>query len=147
MFLDTLAKKLGTDRSRLIEQALRSFILDHAHYFYPHRCRGVLIVYRENKGIDVIEALEEFRDIVSSYSHHHVDGFCLEMIVVSGNSSRVSKLHRRLAEVGCRVRYVPLRTDIDLDELRKEIEAQKNELDQRSEKESHFGYDSHNLNY
>ncbi len=125
-----MAKKLGTDRSRLVEQALRSFILDHAHYFYPHTCRGVLIVYREGGGFGVIEALEEFRDIVKSYSHHHVDGFCLEMIVVSGSSSRVSELHRRLAEVGCRVRYIPLRTDIDLNKFRNEIEAQRDEPSQ-----------------
>ncbi len=107
----------------------------------------MLIVYRENREFGIIEALEEFRDIVKSYSHHHVDGFCLEMIVVSGSSTRVSELHRKLAKVGCRVRYVPLRTDIDLDELRKEIEAQRDESDQRSEKESHFEHNSYNLDY
>jgi len=41
--------------------------------------------------------------------------------VVSGSSERVCKLHKKLTEIGCSVRYVPLKTDIDLDMISKRV--------------------------
>lgn len=43
--------------------------------------------------------------------------------MVSGSSDRVCKLHRKLAEIGYSVRYVPLKTDVDLDVISERIEV------------------------
>ena len=86
--LDALAKILEIDRSKIVEQALRSYILDYIHYLYPHKCRGIMIVYRETEHeIRVLSILEEFRDIVLSYSHYHVDKLCIESLIISGDST------------------------------------------------------------
>ncbi|BEP18531.1 nickel-responsive transcriptional regulator NikR [Pyrofollis japonicus] len=107
-WLDKLAKRLGIDRSRLVERALESFLHEHAHYLYEHDCRGVMIAVSKDAGVDFARIVEKYRDIVVSSLHQHIDGFCLEILVVKGPSTRIAELHSDLENISkCTIRYVP----------------------------------------
>ncbi|RLG86787.1 MAG: CopG family transcriptional regulator [Thermoprotei archaeon] len=110
--VDELAKKLSTDRSKIVENALWEYLKDHAHYLVTHVCHGVMVItgrgHSEFRGI-----IEKYRDIVHSYMHLHVGEECVEIIVVGGYSTRIAELHRELVTATkCRVRYVPVSSEI-----------------------------------
>ncbi len=105
--LDALARKLGVDRSSLVEDAVRCYLEDHSHMIVPHECRGVIVAVCPGPS-DAVEASEEFRDIVETVIHSHVDSACLEVLIVRGESSRIASLYSRLVKRGCRTRYIPV---------------------------------------
>ncbi|HIC98320.1 MAG TPA: CopG family ribbon-helix-helix protein [Pyrodictiaceae archaeon] len=108
--LDKLASRLGVSRSELVTLALREFLHDHSHYLYEHECIGVIIlVGLEKQQKSVENLLESYRDIIRAYLHAHADGECIEVIIVKGYSMRILTLHRKLAEIGCKPRFIPLR--------------------------------------
>ena len=107
--LDRLAEALSADRSRLVNEALRAFIEDHRHHLAPHECTGLLIVVAAPGSSRVPDLLEDFRDVVQGYNHFHASGLCIEVLFVSGPSSRVRALHGAVLRApGCSVRYVPV---------------------------------------
>lgn len=108
--LEKLAKALGTDRSSIVRDALREYIHDHMHYLVPHECSGVMILMGNIDHERLHRVIEEFRDIIHSYNHTHVAGICIEILIVSGPSPRITLMHRTLVETkGCIVRYVPIK--------------------------------------
>jgi CopG family nickel-responsive transcriptional regulator len=110
--LDQLGRTLSIDRSKLVEEAVRMFIRDHRHHIHPHYCKGVLIIQSRTDSclaVEVKKILEEFRGIIRFSIHFHVDNDCLDMIITSGSSQDISKLHmklRKLRELS--IRYIPL---------------------------------------
>jgi len=108
--LDELASKLGVDRSSIIEKAVRNFLLDHMHYVVPHECKGLMVLTGSYGRDDLLKVIESFRDVIHSYIHMHVGDMCIEIIVVSGISSRIAELHSTLESSmkGCIIRYIPL---------------------------------------
>ncbi len=105
--LDRLAEKAGMDRSRVVEEALRVFLGDHDHMSFEHECSGVIVASCPDPSGGQ-EASEEFRDIVRSVIHSHAGGACIEILVVSGDSTRIARLYSTLASRGCRPRFVPV---------------------------------------
>lgn len=111
--LDKLASRLGVSRSELVALALREFLHDHSHYLYKHECTGVIILVGSEKQRRKVESLlESYRDIVRAYLHAHTEGECIEVIIVKGCSVRISTLHRKLVETGCKPRFIPLRDSV-----------------------------------
>ena len=107
--LDELADLLGTDRSSLIEEAVRRLLDDYRHSSSSHECWGLLVIAgAENTRDKIYRVLEEYRDTVTSSSHIHSRYGCAEIIAVHGSSDRIKELHSRLSALGCRVRFVPL---------------------------------------
>lgn len=107
-WLDKLAKALGVDRSRLVEEALSEYLHGY-EYLYRHRCRGVIVAASREAAEEFARVVEEYRDVVRSSSHHHLGGLCVEVLVVEGESPRVAGLYSALQRIkGCSVRYVPL---------------------------------------
>ncbi len=106
--LDALAAKLGRDRSSLVAEALRTYIHDHIHLLEPHRCAGVIIAWSRD-GDGLRQRLEEYMDIVKGHMHTHIAGYCVNILVVEGDSERIARLTRSLASLpGCVARYIPL---------------------------------------
>jgi len=103
--LDSLARTLGTDRSSLVEEALRAFLSDLDHMEEAHACRGVIVAECDGAGRVPVE---QYREVVSSHIHAHVRGGCIELLVVEGSSDTIRDLYSRLLENGCKARYVPL---------------------------------------
>jgi len=107
--LDALTQALGADRSSLIREALREYLHDHSHYLKPHECGGVMILLENRDHMYLLHILEEYDDIVCNYNHVHVGRYCIDIVVVSGSSSRIAHLHNRLlSELKCRIRYIPI---------------------------------------
>ncbi|MEB3861053.1 MAG: CopG family ribbon-helix-helix protein [Desulfurococcales archaeon] len=110
--LDSLSERLGLDRSRLVEQAVRAFLDDYSHLLVPHRCSGVMILScRSGSEEALARVMEEYRDIVSTRFHSHTGDRCVEAVVVEGDTSRITRLHQDLEKAGCRARYIPLPGD------------------------------------
>ncbi len=112
-YLDILADILRTDRSRLVCEALEKYIHDHMDYIAPHECYGVMTIAGLTNSAQLMEIIEENRDVICGYTHTHTKGECIELIIVSGPSSRIAELHRRFLEIPkCRVRYMPVKMKI-----------------------------------
>ncbi len=104
--VDRIAGSMAITRSELVERAVKLYVKSYRHYSEPHRCGGVLLVSGRGRSIEGI--IEEYRDIVVQYTHIHVRGKCLKVIVVEGPSTRIASLHSRLESLGCTARYIPL---------------------------------------
>ncbi len=109
--LDALARVLGRDRSSLVAEALRTYIHDHEHLLVEHKCSGVVVAWsaKGKTGGDLRSVIEEYMDMVKGHLHAHVDGYCVDVLVVEGVSSTITELVKRIMELGgCTVRYIPL---------------------------------------
>ena len=106
--LDFLAERLNVDRSRIVCEAIRTYIRDHAHYLSPHECYGVITLI-SNDNVQLLRVIEEFKDIIKEFTHIHIDEKCINALVVSGCSTKIAELHRRLMSSFCNVRFIPLR--------------------------------------
>lgn len=105
--LDTLAKTLGVDRSRIIEEAVRSYLEDHRHLMVDHKCSGVIVALCSNN-VEVANIVRFHKRIIHGYMHMHLDGYCLDLIIVNGESGGIALLYGDLKKIGCRVRYLPV---------------------------------------
>ena len=109
--LDKLASKLSIDRSSLVSEAIRTYVHDHLHYLTPHKCMGILILFSnvENDNYrKLLKIIEEYRDIIISYTHHHIEEKCIEVLILSGSSEKIRSLHREFTVLGYKARYLPL---------------------------------------
>ncbi|RLE93116.1 MAG: CopG family transcriptional regulator [Thermoprotei archaeon] len=106
--LDLLAKALETDRSSLIEAAVREYIHDHMHYLVPHDCTGIMVLYGACRKEDWFDIIDRYMDIVVSYNHIHRKNICIEVLIVSGPSKKIASLHKELVESGIKARYLPI---------------------------------------
>lgn len=105
--LDSIARSLNIDRSKLVEKAITAFVDEHSHSFEDHRCCGVLIVEaRECSVIDKV--VENHRDIIVSYSHNHIEKRCVCTMIILGDSDKVKGLHKELMLVSDKARYIPI---------------------------------------
>jgi len=111
--LDFLAEKLEMDRSRIVREALESYIRDHAHFCIPHECCGV-ITLASTHSLKIFEIIEEFRDVINEYSHVHTGNECVNALIVSGPSGRIAELHKRLMPFG-NLRFIPVKNCREVD--------------------------------
>lgn len=101
--LDDLASALKTSRSKLICEALKSYIYDHIHYLTLNECCGIIVVIGSDS--QILDIVEEHKDVICGYNHTHAGDSCINTLVVSGSTENVVKLHRRLMKLGAR--YIP----------------------------------------
>lgn len=106
--LDAISRELMVSRSSLIEELIRDVIEERIHLLRPHRCRGILIVVsRVPEGASRV--LEKHGNRIVSRSHHHSEGFCIDVGFVEADSSEIIGLRRELKRVkGVSERYLPL---------------------------------------
>ncbi|RLE61164.1 MAG: CopG family transcriptional regulator [Thermoprotei archaeon] len=98
--LTMLAKALGTDRSTLVNEALREFLHDRVHVLRPHACEGVLVViYGPEISGEVSRVLERFEGIIVARTHiHDSERKCVEIIYLRGPSQKIISLERMLRD-------------------------------------------------
>ncbi len=108
--LDLLAERLGVDRSRLVVEALKTYIHDHLHVLKPHKCIGVMVSMGSSNSLGRL--IEEYRDIIIAYNHYHIGDKCIATLLINGESERIRGLTARLLEDKCSLRYIPLKTSI-----------------------------------
>ena len=105
--LTILSEKLGVDRSRLVEEAVRAYLEDYNHLQHPHKCRGILIIRCPDWG-EARRISEEHRRIISNIVHEHSGDYCYEALFIEGDSTQVSSLYSSILKAGCKARYIPL---------------------------------------
>lgn len=103
---DDLVGKLGQNRSKAIQQAMRLFLSEHywAEGEGESGCAGAVVVVYDHSARfaeDEMTALQHnFRDAINSVLHIHVDDRnCLEIIAVRGKIGRVKGLIESLERV------------------------------------------------
>lgn len=105
--LDLIAKSMNLNRSKLVEKALNEFIEEQSHSSQNHRCCGIIVTETSDcKGMD--KAIEQYRDIIISYAHSHIEKRCICMFIIMGDSQRVRDLHKSLILNSYRARYIPI---------------------------------------
>ena len=111
--INEIAKKLGVERSRVVEDAIRSYITDLEHFIKEHRCSGLIVVESpEGEGMEIEKILANHKAVVVNYTHHHVENRCIYTIIVHGESSKLANLYSEIARVRCSSRrYIPLHRD------------------------------------
>jgi CopG family nickel-responsive transcriptional regulator len=84
------------NRSEIIRQALRSFILDsdNLRELSGEIAASITIIYgRESTKEQISEIQHSFGNIISTLLHAHIDReYCLEVLVVKGDAENVKKL-------------------------------------------------------
>ncbi len=97
---DSAVKRMGYDRSKAIQAAMRSFLNEHK---WIHETKGtvagglVTIYDHEVRGLeeDLTDVQHRYQSLISSTTHVHLDdNHCLEIIPVKGDA----KLARKLSE-------------------------------------------------
>lgn len=107
--LDSIVKAFNVDRSAIVEQAVRGFLSELVHYKKPHRCVGVLLLFnREYEETPQLNFVDEYKDVILSYTHHHVGAQCIEVLIVFGDSEVIAGLHMKALKSKCDCRYIPL---------------------------------------
>ncbi len=99
---DGVIDRMGQDRSKAIQQAMRLYLSEHRWVSREGECAGAIIVTYDH---GVHEAEEEitdlqhhFRGVVNSALHIHIDDSnCMQMIAIRGETDGVSELIGRLS--------------------------------------------------
>ncbi|MCE4625057.1 MAG: ribbon-helix-helix domain-containing protein [Desulfurococcales archaeon] len=104
--LDMLASVMGVDRSVLVEEAISWYLDDHRHLLGPHHCRGIIAaVCPDNR--EVADVVRRNREIILGHFHLHLDGLCIDIFSVSGESEKIARALGSLKGLGCRTRFIP----------------------------------------
>ncbi|MCX8196089.1 MAG: ribbon-helix-helix domain-containing protein [Acidilobaceae archaeon] len=103
--LDGLAARLGVERSALVERALREMLKEHRHSAEEHDCRALIVLScQEGKEVSVVA-----EGLSVTQLHEHREGSCVQVLLVSGSSSKIYSLFSSLAQAeGCEAKYVAL---------------------------------------
>ncbi len=94
---DGVVERLGQNRSKAIQQAMRLFLSEHYWAEAEGECAGaVVVVYDHSVRLaedELTDLQHGFRDAINSVLHIHVDDRnCLEIIAVRGGIERVKGL-------------------------------------------------------
>ncbi len=108
--VDRLAKALSTTRSAVVTDALRTYVEMRRHLIEPHECTGVMVLVDDEESPMPIRVVHEFGDVIRSHLHVHVEGRCINILVVKGPSERIAELESRIRSLmpHCRIYYLPL---------------------------------------
>ncbi len=99
---DETIKKIGIDRSKAIQNAIRSFLNDYKLIFEKEgSTMGSIVLIYQHKVRELEEKLTDiqhhFSQIINSTMHIHLDeNNCLEIIAVKGEIKSIEKLSKIL---------------------------------------------------
>lgn len=97
-------------RSSAVRAALSNFVALHQMQFKGHVHMALTLVYeaKKNQG-QVNEVLHTFDDLVSTSLHHHLEGTCVDSLVLHGEGQRIHELLDGLTKLnGVRVTPAPI---------------------------------------
>ncbi len=99
---DRMVSKLGQDRSKAIQQAMRLFLSEYRWAEEAGPCAGAVVIIYNHEVHEAEEELTDlqhhFREVINSTLHLHIDdNNCLEIIAVRGDIPRVRNLIEKLS--------------------------------------------------
>ncbi|MCS7098254.1 MAG: CopG family ribbon-helix-helix protein [Candidatus Methanomethyliaceae archaeon] len=91
---EKLIKRVDQDRSKAIQQAMRIYISEYSWKENISDGGGAIVVVYDHEGIEEITDLQhEFRDIINSSLHLHLDEHnCLEILAIRGRVEKIKGL-------------------------------------------------------
>lgn len=104
--LDRLSGLLGVERSAVVEEAVRHYLDDYRHLLVRHHCRGVILAACRGEA-RASDSVKKFKHVVAAHLHLHMDGICIDLLAVSGDSLEISRLIGHLKASGCSPRFLP----------------------------------------
>ncbi len=99
---DSVIKKIGYDRSKAIQAAMRIFLNDYkwTHDVGGNIAGGLVMIYdHEIQGLeeDLTDVQHRYQNIISSTTHVHLDErHCLEIIPLKGEAKLAKKLSEEI---------------------------------------------------
>lgn len=99
---DGVIARMGQDRSKAIQQAMRLFLSEHRWMGSEGECAGAVVVTYDH-GVheaeeEITDLQHQYRGVVNSALHLHIDeSNCLQMIAVRGPAGGVRELIGRLS--------------------------------------------------
>jgi transcriptional regulator, CopG family len=106
--VEKLSQEAGVTKSEVVAAALQEYIEARKDHREPgHQCLGVVMAVTDTFS-DVGDAIEENKPHIVAYTHLHVEGRCLTIVVVRGEGSQIEKFTLQVAKKAKLMRYVPL---------------------------------------
>ena len=99
---DDMTARLGQDRSKAIQQAMRLFISEQRWAGKSGECAGAIVMIYDHEIHEAEEELTDlqhsFRNVINSALHLHLDEHnCLQIIAVKGSCEGVNGLIDKLS--------------------------------------------------
>ncbi|MEB3860444.1 MAG: ribbon-helix-helix domain-containing protein [Desulfurococcales archaeon] len=106
-WLDKVSRALSTDRSSLVERAVKAMLDDYEHLLSSHECSGVLLIAcKREPHRGFARVIEGYRDITTAHIHAHLEEDCIDLVIVSGPSEKIMKLHEEIESSECKTRFI-----------------------------------------
>ncbi|MDH5806949.1 MAG: CopG family ribbon-helix-helix protein [Candidatus Methanomethylicaceae archaeon] len=95
---DELIKKINQDRSKAIQQAMRLYISEYTWKEGVLEGGGAIVLVYDHEGSEELTDLQhDFRDIINSSLHMHLDeNNCLEILAIRGNIEKIKELINKI---------------------------------------------------
>ncbi|MEK6974916.1 MAG: hypothetical protein AABY18_01075 [Candidatus Thermoplasmatota archaeon] len=97
-------------RSSAVRAALQHFIAMHQMKFEGHVHMALTLVYEADRSQEEVNRVaHEFDDLVSTSLHHHLEGTCVDSLILHGDGPRIHELLDALTKIdGVRVTPAPI---------------------------------------
>lgn len=91
---DELIRKIDQDRSKAIQQAMRLYISEYAWKEGALEGGGAIVIVYDHEGSEELTDIQhDFRDVINSSLHMHLDEHnCLEILAIRGNIEKIKGL-------------------------------------------------------
>jgi CopG family nickel-responsive transcriptional regulator len=98
---DEVITKIGYDRSKAIQQAMRDFITEYQWEYDPltNLAGTITFIYsHEVPGLEteLTTIQHQYTEVISSTTHIHLDHHCLLAVVVNGSANEIKELASKL---------------------------------------------------
>lgn len=99
--LDSMLEKVGYDRSRAVQIAIRNFLTEYRWVHEQGEVAGALLLLYDHKRRGVEESLTDIQhehgSVITSTMHIHLDeDNCLEIVAVKGSSRSIKELAEKM---------------------------------------------------
>ncbi len=112
--LDNVVRNFNISRSAVIEQAVNEFLVEFTHSQEPHTCTGILILFNRGHDLTLTKGfIDAYKDVVLSYTHHHIGTQCIDVLIVHGDSKIIAELQMNALKSKCRCHYIPLEQPVE----------------------------------
>ncbi|MEZ0319967.1 MAG: CopG family ribbon-helix-helix protein [Pyrobaculum sp.] len=106
--VDKVSEELGVTRSELVANALQQYLESRRNHSDPsHQCLGVLLALSD-ADLEIGDMVEESKSLIVAYTHMHVDGKCLTILVLKGGIAEIERLTLEVSKRAHMARYIPL---------------------------------------
>lgn len=118
--LEDIMRNMGIDnKSKVIQEALRVFVLENKWYFTKNVAGSIAILYNHDVNevdVKLTDIQHEYIDIINASMHIHLDEKrCMLLIAIKGESSKIKEFIGKLHAIRgvLLIRYVLLSLEED----------------------------------